>query len=569
MDAQSIEMEPGLDLRAYLSVLRRRKWSILLVTAVAVASALAVSFRQTPIYTSTAKIQVKPPTANQYLQNVPVTSIVSMDTERQLAASTRVAELAAEAIGTDRPAEDLLESLEVSVPTNTQILEISFSDPDPAAAQAGAQAFAQAYLRFKVEQATEAFASVEEALTAKIKQLQQQLATQQQKLAAAEPGSPEHAAAQAEIDVLTTRIATYENRISDLGLIDLDPGEVIQPADLPREPSSPNHLMNGGLAAALGLALGVGLAFLRERLDDRVPGRAGFEEAIGAPTLAVVPRIPSWRRRDRAELPALNAPDGAAAEAFRTIRTNLLFMARDGDIKTVAVASPAAGEGKTTVAANLAVSLAQADKRVIVVSCDLRKPRLHRFFNLANDIGVSSVLTGKATLNDAVLRPVGVPMLRVVASGPVPHNPSELLSSERMDALLTQLRRVADFVILDTPPTLVVSDALVLAPKVDAVIVVADAASTSRGALRQLRDHLEQVSGNVIGGVLNDFDPDRARTYDATYGGYYYAGAYRYRAEEPRRSRGREDAAAPGPARTPSEDGRDGAQIWRTEDIWS
>lgn len=552
--------EPTLDLRAYLSVLRRRKWSVLLVTAVAVASALAFSFRQTPIYTSTAKVQVKPPTANQYLQNVPVASIVSMDTERQVAASTKVAELAAERLETDRSTEDLLEHLDVSVPTNTQILEISFSDPDPATAQAGAQAFAQAYLDFKVAQATQAFASVEEALTAKIKQLQQQLATEQERLAAAEPGSPQQAAAQAEIDVLTTRIATYENRISDLGLIDLDPGEVIQPADLPRSPSSPNHVLNGGLAAALGLALGVGLAFLRERLDDRVVGRQGFEEILGSPTLAVVPHVKSWRKRDRTELPALENPDGAPAEAYRTIRTNLLFMARDGDIRTVAVMSPGPGEGKTTTVANLAVSLAQADKRVIAVSCDLRKPRLHRFFNLGNEVGVSSVLTGRATLNDAVLRPVGVPMLRVVPSGPIPHNPSELLSSERLDQLLAQLRRVADFVIVDTAPGLAVSDGLVLAPKVDAVIVVADSGTTSRSALRQLRDHLEQVSGNVIGGVFNNFDPDRARSYEGAYPAYYY-GRYRYRAEEPgRRPRTPREAEVAGPS---------SEEIWRSEDIWS
>ncbi len=565
-EAQPVpEPEPTLDLRGYLAVLRRRKWSILLVTAVAVSSALAVSFRQTPIYTSTAKVQVKPPTANQYLQNVPVSSIVSMDTERQIASSTRVAELAAAHLRTDRSAEDLLEDLSVSVPTNTQVLEISFSDPDPAVAQAGAQAFAQAYLDFKVDQATQAFANVEEALTAKIKQLQQQLAVEQERVAAAEPGSPEQLAAQAEIDVLTTRIATYENRLSDLGLLDLDPGEVIQPADLPTAPSSPNHVMNGGLALALGLALGVGLAFLRERLDDRIPSRAAFEEAIGGPTLAVVPRIASWRRRDTTQLAALEAPQSPAAEAFRTVRTNLLFMARDGGVRTVAVTSPGAGEGKSAVVANLAVSLAQADKRVIAVSCDLRKPRLHRYFNLANDIGVSSVLLGRATLNDAVLRPVGAPLLRILASGPVPENPSELLTSERMETLLSQLRRVADFVIVDTPPALVVSDPLVLAPKVDAVIVVADAASTSRGALQSLRDHLEQVGANVIGGVFNDFDPDRARSYDA-YGGYYYhGGRYRYEAQpEPRRGRRQQAAEARPAAPDPSGEG-----IWRTEDIWS
>ncbi|HZD79770.1 MAG TPA: polysaccharide biosynthesis tyrosine autokinase, partial [Actinomycetota bacterium] len=315
----------------------------------------------------------------------------------------------------------------------------------------------------------------------------------------ARASSPERTQAQTEIDVLTSRIANYENQISDLSLIDLDPGEVIQPADLPTGPASPNHLLNGGLALFVGLALGIGFAFLRERLDDRLAGRDEFEEAIGAPTLAVIPRVTGWRKRERAELPALKAPKGAPAEAYRTVRTNLLFMARDGDIKTIEITSPATAEGKTTTVANLAVSLAQAEKRVIAVSCDLRKPRLHRFFGLTNEVGLTSVLAGTATLTDAILRPFGVDTLRVMSSGPIPNNPSELLSSDRMEALLAQLRTLADFVVIDTPPTLVVSDGLILAPKTDAVLMVADASTTSHGAARHLREQLEQVGGNIVG----------------------------------------------------------------------
>jgi capsular exopolysaccharide synthesis family protein len=547
---------PPSDLREYLHVLRRRKGAILIITAITFASAMAFSIRQTPIYASTAKILVKPPTANQYLQNVPAASLLSLDTERELVQSDAVASIAADAMGSTEPS-DLVERVSVSVPTNTQILEITFSDPDPALAQTGARSFADAYLEFKTSQALDAFASVRTGIQRQIDDLQRDLTEARASLAAAAANSPEAQRAQSDIDTITSQVAIYRNQMGTLSVVDVDPGDVVQPATVPTSPVSPNFPRNGALAMVVGLALGVGLAFLRERLDDRLHGREDLEEAIGAPTLAIIPTVPGWRKRDLAELQALSAPKGTAAEAYRTLRTNLLFMAKDGDIKTVVITSPTAGEGKTTTAANLAVSLAQADKRVIVVSADLRKPRLHRFYHLNNEIGVASVLLGRATLNDAVQRPLGVTLLRVIASGPVPTSPSELLASERMDAFLDQLRKSADFVILDTAPVLAVADALILAPKADAVVIVADAAMTTRGAVQHLREQLAQVGGNVVGGVFNNFDPARAKYYSPYYRTYY---THRYQAEDRAERPVVVDGAAT-PAQT--------EDLWRTKDIWS
>ncbi len=542
-----------LDLREYLTILARRKLSIALIALVTLGSALAFSFQQTPIYSATAGVLVKPPVTSPTTSNIPATTLISMDTEKRIANSTSVAQLAAPRIHAG--VQHLLDNLDVSVGTNELVLEITYSDPDPHVAQAGAIAVANAYLKYKTGKAVEAQARLRDVLAAQIekaqKQLQAALAAQEK----AEPGSPEATTAAAAVQALETQKAGLEAQYGTLSASAIDPGDVIEEPELPTEPSSPRILVNAALAAFVGLALGVGLAFLRERLDDRLRGREALEEAAGAPVLAVVPKVPGWRKRSRAELPAAKAPKGAVAEAYRTIRTNLLFMAKDGELKALALTSPAAGEGKTTTTANLAVSLAQAGKRVIVVSADLRKPRLHRFFGLPNDVGLSTVLARQSGMRETIQRPL-IENLRVMASGPVPSNPGELLTSNDMDALLEQLKGVADFVIVDTPPVLAVSDVLTLAPRMDGVLIVADAQSSHRGAIAHLRDQLEQVGGNVIGAVLNNFDPSSAKYYPAYY---RYTYTYRYRDEDGRdrrERRGREQA--------------DGTleDIWQTDEIW-
>jgi len=200
-------------------------------------------------------------------------------------------------------------------------------------------------------------------------------------------------------------------------------------------------------------------------------------------------------------------------------------------MRVISVTSPHAGEGKTTTVANLATTLALTGKKVMALSADLRKPRLHRFFGLDNEVGLSSVLAGQAQLAEVARRVEGLDSLRIVTSGPVPPNPAELLSSDEMESLLRDLRSSADYVVIDTPPALVVSDAMIVAPRVDGVVVVVDADTTTGGAASHAIDQLEQVGGNVIGSVLNRFDPSKARYYSYA-GRYAYAYRYHYRHED-------------------------------------
>ena len=297
---------------------------------------------------------------------------------------------------------------------------------------------------------------------------------------------------------------------------------MVSPAPLPTTPSSPNKVLDGLIGLFVGLTAGIGLALLRERLDDALRGRGDLEDRVGAPVLAVITRVTGWRRRQEAKLVALTEPKSAAAEAYRTLRTSVLFASVQRGLRTIMVVSPGAGDGKTTTAANLALVLADAGKRVILVSADLRKPRINQFFGLTNEVGVTSVLAGEVKPWDALQSPE-VENLRVLEAGPVPNMPAELLASEAMGELVADLREVADFLILDTAPILLVADALALCPLVDGVLMVADAESTSRSAVTNAREQLDQVGAPLFGAVLNDFDPSKARAYP------YYCGYYGYR----------------------------------------
>jgi len=421
----------------------------------------------------------------------------------------------------------------VSVPTKTQILQIAYTDPSPLVAQRNAQAIAEAYLDFKTNQAMNTYEAIQRNTAKEIRKQQTLIDRAQATLNHSQPGSPAADQAQNDISIASGQIALLRSQVSTAGALDIDPGAVIQQSNLPAHPSSPNHLRNVALGLFLGIALGVGLAFLRERLDDRLRDREDLEEHIGAPALVAIPKVADWRDRAETRLVSISEPRGAATEAYKTLRTSILFNAAQTGLRTVMICSATAGEGKTTTAANLATVLAQAGKRVILVSADLRKPRVRRFFEVEghtidHDRGLSNVLTGTESLQEA-LQPTMVKGLWLLDSGPVPANPAEMAQSQAMATLLEALRESADFTIIDSAPALVVTDALAMAPHVDGILYVAAAGTTTRQAISRARVQLDQVGGRVIGAVLNGFDPSKSGAY--TYE-YSYRYVYRYQDEE-------------------------------------
>ncbi|MFQ3661068.1 MAG: CpsD/CapB family tyrosine-protein kinase [Chloroflexaceae bacterium] len=208
----------------------------------------------------------------------------------------------------------------------------------------------------------------------------------------------------------------------------------------------------------------------------------------------------------------LRDPDSAAAEAYRTLRTNILFSSLDRPLHTLVLTSTAPDEGKSTTLANLAVTMAQAEQRVLMVDCDLRRPSLHSLFGVPNDRGVTSALLEQSE-GPLPIQETGVAGLRLLASGPLPPRPADLLGSRRMGALIERLRGEADMVLFDTPPVVAVTDAAVLAPRVDGVLLVLQAGHTRRDRAREARQMLEKVKANIIGVVLNGSRLERGYTY--------------------------------------------------------
>lgn len=296
---------------------------------------------------------------------------------------------------------------------------------------------------------------------------------------------------------------------------------------------------HGALMILLGLLGGVGLgagaALLREQLNTTLRSRKEIEEILRVPSLGVVPALAGARRKGLRRAAAPARDDGAielavlnsrsaAAEAYRTLRTNLLFSQVTGRLKVLVVTSPVPGDGKSTTASNLAAALAQQGMRVALVDCDLRRARQHAIFKVPAEPGLTQVVLGHSTIAEAI-RPTTIKNLFLLTAGTLPPNPAEMLGSDRMQEVIAELQGAFDVVLFDTPPVLAASDGVVLAAGADGVVLVVRAASTARGAAQHALRQLGTVGARVLGVVLNDPE-GRMPTYGG-YGDYnYYYAAY-------------------------------------------
>jgi polysaccharide biosynthesis transport protein len=523
----------SVEFREYLTVFRRHLLLIVAVTLLGAAAAAAYSFRRTPVYESTASVLVKAITTDAFDPGQRVDQQLNMFNERQLATSEPVAVLAAKELGTTATPDQLVKHVTAEVPANSQIVRIHYRDTVPLSAQRGAEAFAKAYLDFREADArTQANAS-QSALQKDVDRLQKQVDRAQATVENPGATPDQQRGAEARINSLNPRILQLQSQIAGFATLDFTPGTVIAAAVVPDTPASPKHRLDVGIGLLVGLFLGVAAAFVRDRTDDRLRGREDLAERLDRPVLATIPPLPKWvrrgllwRRRPRTSLITLDQPNSPAAESYRTLRTRMARLASQLDINSVMVVSAGVGEGKSTTAANLAVVLAETGKDVLLVSADLRRPRVHQFFGLPNKSGLSNLLADAQPPNrraapGAYPRQMASelwsvsPNLWVILSGPLPPHPSALMDSDAMRQFLKEQRDMFDFIVLDCPPGLVVADAMALAPLVDAVLVVADARESDRDDVSRLKEELEQVGGKIVGAVLN-------RSTQASTSSYYY-----------------------------------------------
>lgn len=525
----------SVELRDYLRVFRRQLALIVAITLLGAAAAAAYTFRRTPVYESSASVLVRAITTNAFDPGSRVDQQLNMFNQRQLAQSEPVAALAAKTLKTTATPAQLLEHVKVDVPANSQILRVKYQDTVPLTAQRGADAFAKAYLVSREADARAQATTSQKSLQKDIARFQKQASAAEKQIADPDADSATRQAAQAKLAAANNRLDQLLSQLSGFQSLDFTPGTVIAAAGLPATPASPNNRLDVGIGLLVGLFLGVVLAFVRDRTDDRLRGREDLAERLDRPVLATIPPLSKrvrqegklrWKRRSRNSLVTLEQPNSPAAESYRTLRTRMARLASQLDINSVMVVSAGVGEGKSTTAANLAVVLAETGKDVLLVSADLRRPRVHQFFSLQNKSGLSNLLTD-GTPPDKRKGPVAdgkqmaselwsvAPNLWVVLSGPLPPHPSALMDSDSMRQFLKEQRDLFDFIVLDCPPALVVADSMALAPLADAVLVVADAKESDRDLVSRLKEELEQVGGKIVGAVLN-------RSKQAGKSTYYY-----------------------------------------------
>ena len=297
---------------------------------------------------------------------------------------------------------------------------------------------------------------------------------------------------------------------------------VVDPATPPAQPASPRVLLNTLIAIVVGLLIALGIAFVMEYLDDTVKSSEDVEEAIGLPTLGTILKMKSGRgRSEMYQLATLLYPRGPAAEAYRTLRTNLAFASVDQPVRSLLVTSSIPSEGKTTTASNLAVAFAQAGRKVILLDADLRKPGVDKLFVMSNKWGLTTLLGSDDVTIADIAQLTEQENLRIVTTGPLPPNPAELLASQRMRTILTQLAAQADLVIVDSPPLQAVTDAAILASITDGTLLVIDSGRTRRAATQHGREALAKADARVLGVALNRMTARSGNEY--VYYDYYGA----------------------------------------------
>ena len=479
-------VEPNL--RAYVAVLRRRKWWVAAMAVLGLAVSLAFSLTEAKQYSATAQLLVQSVGSNLALNSgsqAPVTP-TDVQTELQLVTSAQVQQSVRKTLGSVPP----VAAAELG---QTNLIAVTATDASPARAAVIANAYARAFVASNTASSISNVTAAENQLTAQINSINREIS----KL-------PTESVSQ--LGALSNQEAILKGQLAQLQVAGAEASsglEFVTPAQAPTAPSSPKPVQNGVLGLAIGLLIGLGTAFLRDSLDDTLTSSEAAERVGESPVLAAIPLVPAWRKGEKPQVVTVSDPTSQAAEAYRSLRTSLQFARHGQELRTLLVTSPREGEGKTATVANLGAAFAQAGERVVLVSCDLRRPRLGQFFPPDGPSDLVAVLHGEQSVDDALTPVAGCEGLWTLGANSTSPNPTELLSGKRVSGLIAALQDRFDLVIIDSPPVLPVADAMILTSYVDAVLVLAAASQTRRGELRRTAEKLAQANARVTGLVLN------------------------------------------------------------------
>ena len=510
---------PEMTMRDYWHVVLRRKWLLVAAVAVTVLSAMFMVAQQSKVYEGEAQMLVRNSNGDNVFTNQQQgaqNAARLIDTEIRVLEGNTVEDRVRQNLGVEGDLPDV----NGAAVGQTDVISVKVQSHSAETAAQLANAYVDAYIDVRREQNVNGLTDAATEVQKKVSDLQAQIDVLDEQIKNA--SDSEKPALEAQRQLLVDQKSVFQQRLDQLQVdasVQTGAAQQVRVAEVPTSPVEPTPLRTGALALIVGLLLGLGAAFLADYLDDSLNTPDELERATGG--LPVLTSVPEEAAPDNRPV-AVSRPNDQTVEAYRGLRTALQFVAMERTVKVIQFTSPLPGDGKTTTAANLAVLMAQAGRRVVLVDADLRRPRLHEVFGADGSKGLTSAMLGHPIMD--LLWPValGAGHLEVMASGPIPTNPSETLGSQRMKTVIDELSRMFDLVIIDSAPVLPVTDAVVVAGLADAVVLVARANQTTDRQVREAVSLLERSAAPLVGCVLNGMDQSR----DAYGKGYGYRQGY-------------------------------------------
>jgi len=510
-----------------MRIARRWWWLLLIAPIISASTAYITSDRQVPMYSSSVVLRINPPAGQELNQSAYTVSENLGSTYRQLITYTPVMQRVVDALGLPYDESDLRSKVTASTVNDTQLVKVSVSDSDPEQAALIANTIATEFTTYISEETAN-------QIQLQISGINEQLSTEQTNLANVQtelqsldvPANANDQTTQNRINDLRIQQLQIQSRIDSLqeqansiatsvtsSQVQVSVSDPAKPASAPYAPRTSFYTL---LGAFVGLLIAVGAVALLEYLDNSISGETDFAELTGSTLLTAIPALPKIRPGG-AQVYSVAQPMSSAAEAIRLLRANLEFAAAVQPLEKIAITSAGLGEGKSTVTANLGVVMAQAGFKTVIIDADLRRPTQHKIFGVGSEKGLTRLITHPEIPWQSESMRVAVPGLMLIPSGPVPPNPADLLSLESFSRLLDAVSEEADVILIDTPPILAVSDALVVAVKTDGVLLLSRSGRTRRDALRAAASSLHQGGIRLVGTILN-------QKSEREQGGYYYYG---------------------------------------------
>jgi capsular exopolysaccharide synthesis family protein len=498
-----------MKLLPYLTIIWRRKWIIALTVAAVLAVTVVGLAIIEPTYRATATLRVMSPAQGSADWIDINTSYADrlINTYARIATSQPMLDKIAQSLG---GAE--LPPITVSAVENTELIEVTVTSPDPAFAAKVANTAAHLIQTEQTLFQTELAGAAVAGLDAEIARLSEELAELRRVIQASADGEPDSNSAATLTAQLELKQDIYDQlvrqriQLSVRGALLTSPITLIDPATPAAAPVSPQPIRDGALALLLGMLGGLGLAFLVEHFDQRLYTSKAMEQLVTAPTLGRIPLAP------RNEPPVFLNGQSPMSEAYRQLRTNILFHENAANVRTILVTSAEQNEGKSTITANLALSMSYLGKRVIVVDGDLRRPTMHTLFNLPNTSGLTKVLIGSTNV-DSALQKSSIPHISVLTSGPLPNQPADLLEPMVLRSILEELASRADLVLIDSTAFVPVADASIFAKTVDGVLLVMRRSRARQDQLQAACEMLASTKARLLGTVVNQVEASQIQYY--------------------------------------------------------